>query len=60
MAVRDDFALAVLPSVYGKSTVYSCALLQKEAIKQVARTAYAIADAMIEERDKRNCTENEG
>lgn len=43
--LRDEFAMAVLPSVYEDAAV-------SDDVRDIARRAYAMADAMMVERDR--------
>lgn len=43
--LRDEFAMAALPSVYEDAAV-------SDDVRDIARRAYSMADAMIAERDQ--------
>ena len=43
--LRDDFAMAVLPMVYEDAD-------DGDSVRDIARRAYSMADAMIAERDR--------
>ena len=43
--LRDEFAMAILPKVYENAAV-------SDDVRDIARCAYSVADAMIAERDR--------